>query len=178
VLGRDSQACQGRGIVLRCQSIKCLDVRAGTVVMCVWEPSSEANLTRGGVHPSSEADLTRGGVQASSEVDLTRGGIQVGRGGHQGCDRFSVCVFRLMDQFVFCVFYEVTWVFPRLFRGPSWLSPTVGVNTKKWYRRKADLWADLGDEYHSAGKISSEESVKDACGRQCSIVRQKDYLRF
>jgi hypothetical protein len=26
------------------------------------------------------------------------------------------------------------------------------VNTKKWYRRKADLWAELGDEYHSAGK--------------------------
>jgi hypothetical protein len=45
------------------------------------------------------------------------------------------------------------------------------VNTKKWYRRKADLWAELGDEYHSAGKISSKESVKDACGRQCAIVR-------
>jgi hypothetical protein len=28
----------------------------------------------------------------------------------------------------------------------------VLVNTKKWYRRKADLWAELGDEYHSAGK--------------------------
>jgi hypothetical protein len=27
-----------------------------------------------------------------------------------------------------------------------------GVNTKKWYRRKADLWVELGDEYHSAGK--------------------------
>jgi hypothetical protein len=26
------------------------------------------------------------------------------------------------------------------------------VNTKKWYRRKVDLWAKLGDEYHSAGK--------------------------
>jgi hypothetical protein len=28
------------------------------------------------------------------------------------------------------------------------------------------------------GKISSKESVKDACGRQCAIVRQKDCLRF
>jgi hypothetical protein len=26
------------------------------------------------------------------------------------------------------------------------------VNTKKWYRRKVDLWAELGDEYHSARK--------------------------
>jgi hypothetical protein len=26
------------------------------------------------------------------------------------------------------------------------------VETKKWYRRKADLWAELSDEYHSAGK--------------------------
>jgi hypothetical protein len=26
------------------------------------------------------------------------------------------------------------------------------VNTKKWYRRKADLWAELGDKNNSAGK--------------------------
>jgi hypothetical protein len=51
------------------------------------------------------------------------------------------------------------------------------VNTKKWYRGKADLWAELGDKYHSAGKISSKESVKDACGRQCAIVRQKGCLQ-
>jgi hypothetical protein len=55
---------------------------------------------------------------------------------------------------------------------------SIYVNTKKWYRRKAELWSELGDEYHSAGKISSKESVKDACGRQCAIVRQKDCLRF
>jgi hypothetical protein len=24
------------------------------------------------------------------------------------------------------------------------------VNTKKWYRRKAEVWAELGDKYHSA----------------------------
>jgi hypothetical protein len=29
---------------------------------------------------------------------------------------------------------------------------TAIVNTKKWYRRKADLWAELDDEYHSARK--------------------------
>jgi hypothetical protein len=28
------------------------------------------------------------------------------------------------------------------------------------------------------GKISSKESVKDACGRQCAIVRQRGCLRF
>jgi hypothetical protein len=32
----------------------------------------------------------------------------------------------------------------------------VCVNTKKWYWRKADLWAELGDEYHSAGKRSPQ----------------------
>jgi hypothetical protein len=32
------------------------------------------------------------GVQPSSEADLARGGVQVGRGGHQGCGRL-VCVF-------------------------------------------------------------------------------------
>jgi hypothetical protein len=26
------------------------------------------------------------------------------------------------------------------------------VNTKKWYRKEADLWAELGNEYHSARK--------------------------
>jgi hypothetical protein len=41
-----------------------------------------------------------------------------------------------------------------------------------------DLWAEFGDEYHSAGKIFSEDSVKDACGRQCAIIQQKDYFCF
>jgi hypothetical protein len=33
-------------------------------------------------------------------------------------------------------------------------------------------------KYHSSRKIFSEDSVKDACGRQCAIIRQKDCLRF
>jgi hypothetical protein len=44
------------------------------------------------------------------------------------------------------------------------------VNTKKWYRRKADLWAELVMNTIRLEKISSKESVKDACGRQCAIV--------
>jgi hypothetical protein len=36
----------------------------------------------------------------------------------------------------------------------------------------------LVTKYHSAGKIFSEDSVRDDCGRQCTIIRQKDYLRF
>jgi hypothetical protein len=52
------------------------------------------------------------------------------------------------------------------------------VNTKKWYRRKTDLWAELGDKYHSAGKVSLKESVRDACGRQRAIVPQRGCLRF
>jgi hypothetical protein len=67
--------------------------------------------------PSSEADLTRGGVQPLSEADLTRWGVQVGREGHQGCDRFSVCIFRLVLVRV-CIFYEMTWVFPSCLGDP------------------------------------------------------------
>jgi hypothetical protein len=26
------------------------------------------------------------------------------------------------------------------------------VNNKKWYMSQADLWTELGDEYHLAGK--------------------------
>jgi hypothetical protein len=36
----------------------------------------------------------------------------------------------------------------------------IGVNTKNWSRKGADLWAELVTKYHSAGKISSEDSVK------------------
>jgi hypothetical protein len=40
------------------------------------------------------------------------------------------------------------------------------VNTKKWYRRKADLWAELGDKYHSSWKNLpkgiSEERLRSA----------------
>jgi hypothetical protein len=36
----------------------------------------------------------------------------------------------------------------------------------------------LVTKYHSARKIFSEDSVRDDCGRQCTIIRQKDYLRF
>jgi hypothetical protein len=32
------------------------------------------------------------------------------------------------------------------------LANAIIVNTKKWYGRKDDLWAELGDKYHSAGK--------------------------
>jgi hypothetical protein len=49
------------------------------------------------VQPSSEADLVRGGVQPSSEADLARGGVRVCRGGHQGCDRLVCAFFRLVN---------------------------------------------------------------------------------
>jgi hypothetical protein len=39
-------------------------------VTCARGPSSEADLTRGGVQPSSEADPARGGVQPSSEANI------------------------------------------------------------------------------------------------------------
>jgi hypothetical protein len=70
--GRDSQACQSSGVALWCQSIKCSYARAGTGAhrsprarrTSLKEASA---LERGGPRlrgrePSSEADLARGGV--------------------------------------------------------------------------------------------------------------------
>jgi hypothetical protein len=34
------------------------------------------------------------------------------------------------------------------------------VNTKNWYRKETDLWAEFGDEMPFGRKISSEDSVK------------------
>jgi hypothetical protein len=86
--GCDSQACQGRGAVLRCQSIKCSYVRAGMGASRARGPSSEADLARGGVHPSGEADLAQRGVQPC------RSG---GPWGSPGARYFSACVFRLVS---------------------------------------------------------------------------------
>jgi hypothetical protein len=35
---------------------------------------------------------------------------------------FSTCVFRLVDEFAFCVFYEMMWVFPGCL-GDPWGCP-------------------------------------------------------
>jgi hypothetical protein len=51
----------------------------------------------------------------------------VGRGGHQGRGRGMCVCFGFVGEFVFCIFYEVRWVFLRLFRGPLGLSPTLFI---------------------------------------------------
>jgi hypothetical protein len=123
--------------------------------MCLWEPSSEADLTRVGVQPSSEADLTRGGVHPSSEADLTRGGIQPSSeadlirqgvqpsseadltrggdwanylGGPRGPPGLRLCLRVLGLQICLRLrFLRKEMGFPRFFRGPLWLSPTVYI---------------------------------------------------
>jgi hypothetical protein len=35
-----------------------------------------------------------------------------------------------------------------------------GVNTKNWYRKKTDLWAEFGKEMPFGRKISSKDSVE------------------
>jgi hypothetical protein len=49
-------------------------------------------------------------------------------------------------------------------------SSLPSANTKKWYRRKADLWAELGDKYHSAWKNLLKRIGK---GRLRSAVRHR-----
>jgi hypothetical protein len=95
---------------------------------CPLDPSSEANLTRGGAQPSSEADLTQGGAQPSSEANITRGGAQpsseadLTRGGGWA-ERFrwavgatgvavTLCVFWACGLVCVCSFYEIRWVSP------------------------------------------------------------------
>jgi hypothetical protein len=70
------------------------------------EPSSEAELARGGREPSSEAELARGGREPSSEADLARGGALLGRsGGPRGPSRRGLCCVRMFCvMFVLCVF--------------------------------------------------------------------------
>jgi hypothetical protein len=86
--------------------------------------------------PSSEADLARGRRELSSEAYLARGGALLGRsGGPWGPSRCGLCCVRM-----FCVMFEACLCFvffagfkqdpPRLFRGPSWLSPTTGARVK------------------------------------------------
>jgi hypothetical protein len=36
----------------------------------------------------------------------------------------------------------------------------VGVNTKNWYRKKADLWAEFGRRAPFGRRFSSKHSVK------------------
>jgi hypothetical protein len=52
------------------------------------------------------------------------------------------------------------------------LTPKIGT------RKRLTCGPSLVKKYHSARKIISEDSVKDACGRQCAIIRQRDCLRF
>jgi hypothetical protein len=49
------------------------------------------------------------------------------------------------------------------------------VDTKKWYRRKVDLWAELGDKCHSAGKSLLKGIGK---GRLMSAVRHRSAKRL
>jgi hypothetical protein len=47
------------------------------------------------------------------------------------------------------------------------------VNTKNWYRKETDLWAEFGKETPFDRKFSSKAFGKDACGWEHAIIRQK-----
>jgi hypothetical protein len=52
------------------------------------------------------------------------------------------------------------------------------INTKNWYRKEADLWAEFGKETLFGRKFSSKHSVKmPAVGSTPSFDR-RDVLRF
>jgi hypothetical protein len=45
------------------------------------------------------------------------------------------------------------------------------VNTKNWYRKEPDLWAEFGNEMPFGRKNLLRGFGKDACGRQYAIIR-------
>jgi hypothetical protein len=49
------------------------------------------------------------------------------------------------------------------------------LTPKKWYRRKTDLWAELGDKYNSAGKSLLKGIGK---GHLRSAVRHRSAKRL
>jgi hypothetical protein len=54
------------------------------------------------------------------------------------------------------------------------------VNTKNWYRRETDLWAEFGKETPFGRKFSSKDSVKiPAVGRRvvCAWKRKHSGIR-
>jgi hypothetical protein len=52
------------------------------------------------------------------------------------------------------------------------------VNTKNWYRKGTDLWAEFGNKMPFGRKNLLRGFGKDACGQQYAIIRQKDCLHF
>jgi hypothetical protein len=53
----------------------------------------------------------------------------------------------------------------------------VTVNTKNWYRKETDLWAEFGNKIPFSRKNLLRGFGKDACDRQYVFIRQKDCLR-
>jgi hypothetical protein len=52
------------------------------------------------------------------------------------------------------------------------------VNTKNWYKKGIDLWAEFGNEIPFGRENLLRGFGKDACGRQYTIIRQKNCLRL
>jgi hypothetical protein len=52
------------------------------------------------------------------------------------------------------------------------------INTKDWYKKEADLWAELGNKSLSVGKDFFRGFGRNTCGRQYVLVRLKDCLRW
>jgi hypothetical protein len=63
-------------------------------------------------------------------------------------------------------------------REDAWLPQTPFVNTKNWYRKGTDLWAEFGNEMPFGRKNLLRGFGKDTSGRQYAIIRQKDCLHF
>jgi hypothetical protein len=60
--------------------------------------------------------------------------------------------------------------------GDPWVP--MSVNTRNGTGERLTCGPSLVMNTIRLEKISSRESVKDACGRQWAIVRQRDFLRF
>jgi hypothetical protein len=101
-------------------------------VTCVRGPSTEVVLTRGDAQPSGEVRSRRTspeGALSPRARGTSPEGVHtlvavVGHGGHQGRDRV-VCAFWARGLVFVLHFLRDEVGFPRLFRRPLWLSPTI-----------------------------------------------------
>jgi hypothetical protein len=103
------------------------------------DPRARWTPLEGGASPRARRTSFEGGLsprarRTSLEEALWWAAL-VGRGDHHSVDRF-VCIFCVWPEigFAFCVFCRFLAGFPRFFRGPSWLSPTVAPEHLRVYR--------------------------------------------
>jgi hypothetical protein len=139
---------KGTACTCSCQSIKCLgrgsrygsDVPVGALERGGPLPRGHPALERGGPRPRGWSALERGGLRPRGRLALERGGVSP-EGAWANCfggplgppgSRLCCAGFRLANLFMFA-FFTKEGGFPRFFKGPLCVSPTVAPEHLRGY---------------------------------------------